>query len=99
MLDSARLAVSYARGITYEYLHGSIEKQDSIIYRIQNIGEAANQISEETRALLPKVDWRRIIGMRHLIVHHYREIDVERLWSVVQQNLPLLIEALEKYLE
>jgi len=98
MLRSARLVDQYAAGVTYEYFDAHIEKQDAIIRRIELIGEAANQISEAARVSLPDIDWRRIIGMRHFVVHQYRDIDLDVVWRVVTEHVPQLIRELERIL-
>jgi len=98
MLESARLVLQYATGVTFDAFYDNVEKQDAIIRRIELVGEAANQVSLATRAALPNVDWRRIIGMRHFVVHQYRDIDLEVVWGVIKEHMPRLIRELEGYL-
>lgn len=45
------------------------------IKQIEIIGEAANLISEETRNNFSEIEWRQIIGIRHILVHEYFGID------------------------
>lgn len=42
------------------------------------IGEAARRISDATKAACPNIDWRRIIGLRNIVVHDYGEVDYAR---------------------
>jgi len=98
MLESSRLVLRYTVGVTFESFESNIEKQDSVIRRIQLVGEAASQVTEETRAELPDIEWRRIVGMRHLVVHRYWDIDLGIVWGVVNEHLPQLIGELERYL-
>lgn len=99
MLESARLVLQYAAGVTFDELQNNIEKQDSIVRRIEIVGEAASQVSEETRAALPNVEWRRIVGMRNFVVHQYRDLDLEIVWGIVNEHLPRLIRELEGHLQ
>lgn len=62
--------------------------QNWMLSHIQVIGEASNAISAELRAQYPRVPWRAIIGIRHLLVHHYFGIDLDIVWNVVKHNLP-----------
>ena len=62
------------------------------------IGEAARHVSPETKAAYATIDWRRIIGLRNVVVHDYDEIDYARHWRVIQEDVPKLIAALEKAL-
>lgn len=60
------------------------------------IGEAARRISDATKARLAGVEWRRIVGLRNVVVHAYNEVDYARHWRVIQEDLPKLIAELEK---
>lgn len=66
---------------------------------IQVIGEAARALSEEFRAGTPRIPWSDIIGMRHLLVHHYFKIDLNRVWQVVSNDVPRLKEMILSLLE
>jgi len=59
-----------------------------MVYHIEVIGEAANQLSEELRARHPDIPWRAIAAMRHALVHAYFRVDLDEVWSVVQGDLP-----------
>jgi uncharacterized protein with HEPN domain len=64
--------------------------QSWIVRNLQIIGEAANLITEETQARFPKIPWKKIIGMRHVLVHGYFEIDLDVVWSVIENDLSFL---------
>lgn len=70
-----------------------------VVRNLQIIGEAANRISEETQAKFPSIPWKKIIGMRHILVHGYFEIDLEIVWSVIQNDLPDLDVQVKKTLD
>lgn len=61
-----------------------------VVRHLQIIGEAANRVSDETRSRFPDIPWGKMIGMRHILVHGYFEIDVEIVWSVVEKDLTSL---------
>lgn len=60
------------------------------------IGEAARRLSDAVKLDHPQVEWRRIVGLRNVVVHDYDEIDYARHWRVIQEDLPRLISSLEK---
>jgi uncharacterized protein with HEPN domain len=60
------------------------------------IGEAARKVSNATKAAHPAIDWRRIVGLRNIVVHDYDEVDYARHWAVIQNDLPTLIAELKK---
>lgn len=99
MRDAAREALEFARGRVRSDLDPDRMLVLALIKDIEIIGEAANQVSEETRTQFPKIPWADIIGMRHRLVHAYFDINLEVLWQTVQQDLPPLLAALKEGLE
>jgi len=98
MLDAAREALSFTLRRTRRDLDEDRLLVLGLVKAIEIIGEAAYQISEDTRAQLPGIPWEDIIGMRHRLVHAYFDINLDILWRTVQDDLPPLISALESIL-
>jgi uncharacterized protein with HEPN domain len=61
-----------------------------VLHHLQIIGEAARCLSTKFRDLHPDEVWSEAAGMRNILVHHYFEIDSERIWRVVENDLPTL---------
>jgi len=59
------------------------------------IGEAAYQVSRDLRAAHPEISWRQIMAMRHIIVHEYDDVDSDRVWDVIKNYLPALLQQLQ----
>ncbi len=62
------------------------------VKQIEIIGEAANTITPETRAIFTDLEWKQIIGMRHILVHEYFGVDFDLVWQVIIDDLPNLKE-------
>jgi uncharacterized protein with HEPN domain len=62
------------------------------IKQIEIIGEAANYITPETKSLFTDMEWKQIIGMRHILVHEYFGVDFDLIWQVIISDLPILKE-------
>lgn len=77
----------------------SEEIQDAVIRNIEVIGEAAKRVSEDSRGRLAPLDWKRICGMRDVLIHDYIGVDLEQVWNVASLRVPELQAALEDYLE
>lgn len=71
----------------------------ALVKAIEILGEAAYQISEETRNVLPDIPWQDIIGIRHRLVHAYFDINLDILWQTIQEDLPPLVDTLERTLK
>lgn len=96
MLDAGREALGFARGRDRADLDSDRMLVLALVKDIEIVGEAASQVSEETRAQLPGLPWADMIAMRHRLVHAYFEINLDILWQTVQQDLPPLVTALEQ---
>ncbi len=95
MLIAAREAREFGAGLSWERFQQSSLHQHAIAKALENIGEAARKVSEETRAAHPEIPWFQIIGLRHRIAHDYFHLDLMTMWEIVQQDVPALITMLE----
>lgn len=98
ILDSARLIAHYLNGVSKMEFMENFEKQDAVLRRFEIIGEAANGLAPETRALFPEVPFRQMRGMRNIIAHDYGEVDLDQVWQTSQANLPQLIDTLDRFM-
>jgi uncharacterized protein with HEPN domain len=73
--------------------------QNWIVRHLQIIGEAARATPQEVRERATNVPWSKIIGMRHILVHDYFQIDTDIVWDVVEQDLAGLKQALRGLLD
>ena len=94
MLDAAEEAMGFAQGRERRDLDQDRKLTLALVKEIEIIGEAAYQISDETRARLRDIPWDDIVGMRHRLVHAYFDINLDILWKTIQEDLPLLAEGL-----
>ncbi len=70
-----------------------------VIHHLQIIGEAANQLSESFLLEYPDVPWKKMIGMRHILVHGYFEIDSDIVWEAMVKDLPILKNQIQEILK
>jgi len=80
-LDQAGVVV---RGLNY----------DATLRNLELIGEAATHIPEDVRSANPQIPWRLVIATRNRLIHGYLGIDNDTLWSIIQSDVPDLLEAL-----
>ena len=71
----------------------------AVLYNLIVIGEAAANIPTDIQERLPELPWRLMSDMRNIIAHEYFQVDREIVWDTVQNNLPRLIEPLQKLLD
>ena len=64
--------------------------QDSVIRRIEIIGEAMKNIPSDFKGSHENIPWKEIMGMRDILIHQYFGVDLELTWEVVKIDLPKL---------
>ena len=72
--------------------------QTWVIHHLEIIGHAARAIPQDFRDLHPEISWRQINGMRNILVHHYFGINRDRVWAVVEHDLPGLKSSVDALL-
>jgi uncharacterized protein with HEPN domain len=85
----------YVEGLDLFDLKNNDEKQGAVLYRITIIGEATKRLSQEFRDRYPEISWKEMAGMRDVVIHQYDGVDLEIVWSVIQERIPVLLEMLE----
>lgn len=97
MLIGAQRVLEFRADLTWEQFRQSGLHQHAIAKALENIGEAAGKISEETKDRLSAVPWKQVIAMRHRIAHDYFRLDLLRVWEIAVHDVPALIAAIEPH--
>jgi uncharacterized protein with HEPN domain len=95
MLQAAQDAVAFAQGRNRQDLDQDRMLFHALVHCVQVIGEAAARTSEDQRQRIPTLPWPKMVGMRHILVHSYFEIDADTVWRVVAEDFPVLIQQLQ----
>ena len=82
----ARIA-QYAAGGREAFMHSTLI-QDAVLRNLQTIGQSVSRLSETLREAHPEIDWRSIIGLRNVLVHDYLGINLERIWDIIERDVP-----------
>ena len=88
ILESIDLIEKYSKNKTQAQFQNDSAKQDAIIRRFEIIGEAVKNLPESLKTKHPDIPWRRIAGMRDVLIHEYFDVDLLLTWKVVKHDLP-----------
>jgi len=89
---------SYVQGIDKEAFIASSLVQDAVIRNLQIMAESTQRLSDNLKEAQPDVDWYKIAGFRNVLVHDYLGVDVQRVWNIIENEIPALREAVRKML-
>jgi uncharacterized protein with HEPN domain len=81
----------------YEAFMASHTLQDAVLRNLQTMAESTQRLSSTLKAAAPGVDWTALSGFRNVLVHNYLGIDLHRIWTIVQQDVPALKAALASF--
>jgi uncharacterized protein with HEPN domain len=75
---------------------GSHLVQDAVIRNLQTLAESTQRLSDALKAREPAIPWSDIAGFRNVLTHGYLGLDTQLVWSVVEQDLPGLAQAVAR---
>ena len=88
ILEAIEKIEEYTEGITLEEFRINKMVVDAVVRNLEIIGEACRAFPPEIREKHPEVEWRKIIGLRNILIHQYFGIDTELIWDIIQKQVP-----------
>ena len=96
MLDHAHEATQMIQGRFREDLDTDRMLNLSLVRLLEIIGEAANRVPGEVKKRYNDIPWMETISLRNRLIHGYDSIDFDILWKIVTEDLPPLVNELER---
>lgn len=96
MIRFAEKALAYTEGLEQRAFEASGLTYDATLRNLELLGEAATHIPDSIRAEHPTIPWRMIIATRNRLIHGYLGIDPDIVWSILRDELPVLLESLQR---
>ena len=92
MLLAAEKIDRYGAGLTRKQLEADSKTLDAIVRNLEVIGEAAKNVPEDVRSAHPEIEWKKIAGLRDILIHQYFGVDADIVWDIVRNKLPGLAQ-------
>jgi len=73
--------------------------QDAVLRNLQTMAESTQRLADDLKAKHPEVNWYQIAGFRNILVHDYLSVDLDRVWLIVERELPGLKRAIAAMLQ
>ena len=95
MIVFAGNVLEYTRGQSQADFVSNRLVYDATLRNLELIGEAATHVPDKIREAHQEIPWRMIIATRNRLIHGYLGIDDDTLWSIIQDDVPVLLPSLE----
>lgn len=96
ILESGTAIRSYVEGIAFERFVRDRMRYSAAIREFEIIGEAVGKLSADVKLAYPDIPWQDVKDFRNLLAHEYFGVDLEIVWNTIQQDLPILLGAVER---
>jgi uncharacterized protein with HEPN domain len=98
IIDACEKIQRFTAGMDFAVFAADERTRDAVIRNLEVIGEAAKNLPDDVTARAPSVEWRKIRGMRDVLVHGYFGMDVRVVWSTATTKLDALMRAVRNLL-
>ncbi len=96
ILEAIKKIESYTENFSYEEFARNKMVTDAVVRNLEIIGEAVKKIPPEIKAKHPEIEWRKIAGLRDILIHEYFGIDSKILWDIIANKIPELKKSIKR---
>jgi uncharacterized protein with HEPN domain len=93
ILDSGTAILEFVKGLDFEEFCNDRKTYSAVIREFEIIGEAVGKLPEHLKQKRADVEWQDIKDFRNLLTHEYFGVDLEIVWRIIEDDLPILLDA------
>lgn len=88
ILDETKRIAEFSKNIEYEVFIKDIKTQYAIARSLAIIGEAVKKLPQDFKIKQHQIEWKKIAGLRDILIHDYFGINYKILWDIIQNQVP-----------
>lgn len=89
MIENGEHVTDFTSSRSREDLDTDVMFQFALIKAVENVGHEAWELHKRFAVYLPEgIPWQEIAKMRHVLAHHYEDVDNDILWRVATADVP-----------
>jgi uncharacterized protein with HEPN domain len=96
IVAAAKRALAFLGGASFDSFLQDEKTQSAVLHQLLILGEAVKRLSDQVREQNPDVPWKKVAGLRDVLIHEYDTVDVEEVWRTVTTDIPKIIPKLER---
>lgn len=99
ILDAVKKAEEFIDGYSFEDFINDDKTIYATIYALEIIGEAAAQIPDDLRERYSDIPWKKMVGMRNILIHQYFGFSKPAIWNTLKNRFPGLKDSINEMLK
>ena len=99
ILDSSTAVLEFVNGLSFEDFCEDRKTYSAVIREFEIIGEAVGKLPDELKKRRPEIEWQDIKDFRNLLAHEYFGVDLEIVWKIIKDDLPVLLAGVKEIMK
>lgn len=88
--------LAYCEGYNYDSFSADKRSVEACVFNISQMGELVRRLDDEFTEAHPEIPWHALYGLRNRIVHDYEGVNLQLVWEIISDDLPVLKSRLER---
>ena len=99
ILDAISKIERYTKDLSFDDFKEDDVIIDATIRNLEIIGESTKNIPETVRKKYPDIEWKKMAGLRDILIHAYFGADIETVWDIIESKLTKLKNGISSIIE